>query len=115
MNSGGRDAVERSGERVVWVASDGLSPGLVPALLSCLAEAMETDVEAAGTVLDEAIDSVVFERVYTQIYDGSARFEGRVTFPVGEFEVTITTDGRIEVTPSRRGSGPVDDASTSTR
>lgn len=69
---------------------------LSTSVLVALNEGLEYDLENGDTVMFDHIDLDALDDIFRPV-SGSPR-EGRVTFPVDQYEVTVTAAGEITIT-----------------
>lgn len=86
-----------AGETVVTAHHDPHDGSeLSTSVLMALDEVPGYDIEEADSVVFEQIDLGALDDLFRPI-DGTER-EGRVTFPIDEYEVTVTAAGEITIT-----------------
>jgi len=68
---------------------------LSTSVLIALNEGLEYDLESGDTVVFDHIDLDALDDLFRPV-NGSPR-EGRVTFPVDQYEVTVTAAGEITI------------------
>ena len=75
------------------VPDDRLSSRLVKAL----ADAKGVDPTELSPPLYEVVDPEALNSVFRPTHDGSARSRGRITFVHGNYEVTVNSEGSVDV------------------
>lgn len=95
----GSDHEMRSSESQTVVAQgryDQATEDLIVTLLELLDTLPKFDAEGTGDVLADSVDPDALENLFRST-NRTAREAGRVTFPIGAYEVTVTATGEILV------------------
>lgn len=91
------DSPNKTQGYVTYYDRDGTKK-LSMVLAHALAEMMGSDATEAEKALYRSVDPTSLDNLFKDQYDGTVREQGQITLRVEEYEIVVSSDGRIEIT-----------------